>query len=48
MSYNPCYEMYNNNCPEKDALIFQLKAEIFEKEQNEIDFNLLQSKFRNL
>jgi chromosome segregation ATPase len=40
--------MYNNNCPEKDALISQLKAEIFEKEQNEKDFNLLQSKFRNL
>ena len=48
MSYNPCYEMYNNNCPEQDAIISQLKAEIFEKEQNEKDFNLLQSKFRNL
>ena len=43
------YEMFTTNSnPEKDLLISQLKAEIFEKEQNERNFALLQSKFRNL
>ena len=42
------YEMYSSANPEKDLLISQLKAEIFEKEQNEKNFSLLQSKFRNL
>ena len=46
---NSTYELSNSDAnPEKDLLISQLKTEIFEKEQNEKNFNLLQSKFRNL
>lgn len=48
-SSSTTYEMYSSNAnPEKDLLISQLKAEIFEKEQNEKNFALLQSKYRNL
>ena len=35
------YEMYSSANPEKDLLISQLKAEIFEKEQNEKNYELL-------
>lgn len=33
---------------EKDVLISQLKAQVFELEQNERNFNGLNQKFRNL
>ena len=42
------YEINNNSNPDQDRLISQLKAEIFEKEQNQKDFCQLQSKYRNL
>lgn len=38
----------NFNVCEKDLLITQLKAQIFELEQNEKNFGLLTQKFRNL
>lgn len=36
------------NSSEKDILISQLKAQIFEFEQNEKNFSLLNQKYRNL
>ena len=33
---------------EKDFIISQLKAQIFEHEQNDKNFNQLQAKYRNL
>ena len=42
------YEINNNSNPDQDRIISQLKAEIFEKEQNQKDFCQLQSKYRNL
>src|SRR5690606_20969696 len=36
------------NSPEKDLLISQLKSQVFEYEQNEKNFNNLQSKYRAL
>lgn len=38
----------NLNIKEKDLMITQLKAQIFELEQNEKNFNILTQKFRNL
>jgi chromosome segregation ATPase len=48
-SHSATYEMYSQHSnAEKDLLISQLKAEIFEKEQMGKNFTILQSKFRNL
>ena len=48
-SHNTTYEMYSQHSnAEKDLLISQLKAEIFEKEQTDKNYAILQSQFRNL
>lgn len=46
-NYSNNYESKLNVC-EKDLLITQLKAQIFELEQNEKNFSLLTQKFKNL
>ena len=42
--YNQTYEINNNQNNDQDRTISQLKAEIFEKEQNQKDFCQLQYK----
>jgi hypothetical protein len=48
MSYNSTRKDIKFDSSDKDILISQLKAQVFELEQNQKNYNNLNQKFRNI